>query len=512
MVAAEGRRGRGPDGGVFSWQIRYQRVFQMIFVVGMGGTFLIGFQISVISYPSQYIKTFINQTWVKRYGSALHHETLTFLWSAVVSIFCLGGILGNLSSGHVTTQYGKKKTLLFNDIVTIAAALLVGFSRTADSFEMILISRFLYGFTAGISLNANGPYVGEIAPKKFRGFATATCSVFFSLGKAFGQIMGLRDLFGTESLWPLLLALCGIPALFQLLLLPFFPESPPYLLLQKGDKDGCLKAMKFLWGEGHHQAELEDMVKQKEDMRSSKNLSVLEVMSEKSVRWPLGLSVLLIFTLNLSGLSAIYFYAFEVFRTAKIEESLIPYVAVGVGSCEFVGTILCSCLVDRFGRRVLLWGGFAMMGLVMVLLVLALSFQGQFPWISFGSIALIFLFTLSYGLGPSGAIFAVIMEIFGQSVRPSALTIIGIVSWVGLFLVGMTFPFLVEVLGHFCFLFFFVVLLVVGIFIYRYLPETKGRSISEITEEFKRMRLGKRRAFTTRGKMASTDHSFCTKL
>ncbi|XP_060125795.1 solute carrier family 2, facilitated glucose transporter member 11-like [Zootoca vivipara] len=493
-------------------KIRYQRVFQMIFVVGVGGTLLIGFQISVITYPSQYIKTFINQTWVKRYGSALHHETLTFLWSAVVSIFCLGGILGNLSSGHVTTQYGKKKTLLCTDIVTIAAALLVGFSRTAGSFEMILISRFLYGFTAGISLNTNGPYLGEIAPKKFRGFATATCSVFFSLGKALGQIMGLRDLFGTESLWPLLLALCGIPALLQLLLLPFFPESPPYLLVQKGDKDGCLKAMKFLWGEGHHQAELEDMVKQKEDARSSKNLSVLEVMSEKSLRWPLGLSVLLIFTLNLSGLSAIYFYAFEVFRTAKIEESLIPYVAVGVGSCEFVGTILCSCLIDRFGRRVLLWGGFAMMGLVMVLLVLALSFQSQFPWISIGSIALIFLFTLSYGLGPSGALFAVIMEIFGQSVRPSALTVVGMVSWVGLFVVGMTFPFLVEVLGHFCFLLFFVVLLVVGSFIYRYLPETKGRSISEITEEFKRMRLGKRMAFTAQRKIASTDHSFCTKL
>ncbi|XP_061459284.1 uncharacterized protein LOC133373488 [Rhineura floridana] len=498
--------------GMELFGIQFRRVFQMILVVGMGGTLLIGFQFSVITYPSQDIKRFINKTWVERHGSPLCHETLTLLWSSIVSVYCLGGLLGCLLSAHLTTRYGKKKTLMCNDLVIITAALLIGFSEIAKSFEMILIGRFLYGFSAGICLNGHGPYVGEISPKKWRGFAMATTSVFFSLGKALGQIMGLRDLFGTEALWPLLLALCGFPALLQFLLLPFFPESPPYLLIQKEDKEGCLKALKYLWGDAPCQAELEDMMKQKAAARGSKSLGVLELMKEQSLRWPLGIAILLIATLNLCGLSAIYFYTFEVFRTAKLEEALIPYVALGVGTCEFAATILCSSIIDRLGRRILLWGGFGMMAVVLALFVLALSLQDQFPWVSFCSIGLIFLFTLFYGLGPSGAIFSVIMEVFSQSARPSALTIIGTISWVGLFVVGMSFPFVVEALGHFSFLIFLAVLVVVGSFIYMYLPETKGRSISDITEELNRIRLGKKFICSTQGKTSSADHSFCTKL
>ncbi|KFP38566.1 Solute carrier family 2, facilitated glucose transporter member 11, partial [Chlamydotis macqueenii] len=166
----------------------------MIVVLGIGGTHLSGFQMSVINYTSPYIQKFINETWLERYGSGLHQETLTLLWSFIVSMYCVGGMVGCLCSGYLTAKYGKKKCLLFNDVVLIAATLHTGFSRRAKSFEMILIGRFLEGIGAGINLNAHVQYAGEISPKKMRGFVNVTCSVFLALGKTVARILGLRYL------------------------------------------------------------------------------------------------------------------------------------------------------------------------------------------------------------------------------------------------------------------------------------------------------------------------------
>ncbi|XP_048370524.1 solute carrier family 2, facilitated glucose transporter member 11-like [Sphaerodactylus townsendi] len=492
--------------------VQYQRLFLMMIVLGVGGNLLIGFQVSVITYPSEHIKRFINATWVERYGSPLHQKTVSLLWSLVVSLYCVGGLFGCMWSGPLTMRYGKKRTFMINDLIIIAAALLIGFSRMAKSYEMILIGRFLYGITAGICLNVHGQYVGEVSPKKLRGFANTTSSVFFALGKALGQLMGLRELLGSQAFWPLLLALCGIAALVQLLLLPFFPESPPYLLIQKDDKEGCLQAMKDLWGEGHLQAEMDDLMKQKTAMKNSKSLSILEVMKEKSLRPSLCIVFLLTMSMQWSGLSAIYFYTFEVFRTAGVEDVLIPYVALGVGTCEFVSVILCSTIIDHIGRRILLWGGYGMMALVMAFLIITLSLQDKFPWMSYGSIILIFLFVFSYGLGPCGGVISVMVEIFNQSARSSAFVIVGTTSWMCLIVVGMGFPFVVEILGPLCFLIFLFVLIGIVIFVYIFVPETKGRSIADITEELGRIQFGKIFLLTASRKNLIRNPGLCTEL
>ncbi|XP_063171863.1 solute carrier family 2, facilitated glucose transporter member 11-like [Candoia aspera] len=497
--------------GFLSAFVQYQRLFQMVIVLGLGGTLLIGFQVSVITYPSQDIKRFINETWVKRHGAALPQETLTAVWSFVISIYCLGGFLGCLWSGPLAIRCGKKKSLICSDFIVITGALLIGSSKTAESFEMILTGRFLYGISAGLCLNVHGPYLGEISPKKFRGLATASAAVFFSLGKALGQIMGLRNLLGTEALWPLLLALCGFPALLQLLLLPFFPESPPYLLRHKKDPEACLRAVKDLWGEGHQQTEIEDTLREMA-VPGSKNLSIWEVVKEPSLRRPLLIVILLITGLQLCGLSAIYFYAFEVFRTAGLEEAVIPYVTLGIGLSEFASVTLCSSIIDHLGRRILLWGGFGMMALTLALLVLMLSFQDQSPWISYSSITLIFLFIIFYGIGPSGAIFSVMVEIFSPAARPSALVLAGSVSWVGLFITGIGFPFVVEALSYYCFLIFFGVLVGMGLFIYLFLPETKGKSTLDIAEDLNRIHLGKKLTLIAPENNYPRSHSICTKL
>ncbi|XP_062999872.1 solute carrier family 2, facilitated glucose transporter member 11-like [Elgaria multicarinata webbii] len=491
--------------------IQYRGLFQMILVLGIGGSFPYGFHISVINYPSMHIKKFINETWMDRHGFPLPQETILLLWSFIVSVYGIGGLLGSVCCGYLTTKYRKKKCQMFTNVIMLAAALSMGLSKMAKSFEMILLGRLLYGIGIGFSFNIHPQYVGEISPKKLRGFTNATVAVFLTLGKVAGQVIGLGEMLGSESLWPLLLAFSALTAGIQLVTLPCFPDSPSYLLIQKDNEEGFMKAIRQLWGEGDHQAEINDLKKEKAAMPSTKSLRVLEVMKTRSLRWQLYVMITVMTTLQLCGINAIYFYSFEVFRTAKFEEELIPYVALGVGICECLSSILCSSLIECFGRRRLLWGGYASMVLVLALLTVTLSLQHHFFWMHYCSVILIFLFVLFYGIGPSGATISVMVEIFNQNFRPSAFVIVGIINWLGLFLLGMIFPVIVEYLGPFCFLIFMVILAVSSVFIYLFLPETKGKSIMEITMEFNKLNYGKTHVFPTENNYPK-ETSFCTRL
>ncbi|KAI6076308.1 Solute carrier family 2, facilitated glucose transporter member 11-like protein [Aix galericulata] len=558
--------------------------------------------------PNHHIRKFINETWIERHGSPLHPETIMLLWSFIVSVYGIGGFLGSLCCGYLTTKYRKKKCQMFTNLIMLVAALLMAFSKTAKSFEMILAGRFLYGVGTGFSLNIHPQYVGEISPKKLRGFTNSTVAVFLTLGKLTGQVVGLRlsiqvfaplhpevefeqssplrkkhnfvshtlsrEILGSEALWPWLLASSGLSALVQLVTLPFFPDSPSYLLIQKGNEEAFRKgrhnalpslsptAIRKLWGEGDHQAEVDDIMKEKAAVTSTKTLRVLEVIKERSLRWQLYILVTVMTTLQLCGINAvecslsleqeppgsvakpsellfIYFYSFEVFHTAKFEEYLIPYVSLGVGLCECLSSILCSTLIERFGRKVLLWGGYTLMCSVLALLTMTLSLQvtrwqpsgcspstspflvlphrtctktrHQFFWLHYFSVILIFLFVFFYGIGPSGATVSIMVEIFSQSYRPSAFLIVGCINWMGLFVLGMIFPLIVDNLGPFCFLIFLGILVLSAIFIYLYLPETKGKSIMEIKAEFNKLNFGKKEISVTENNFPK-EQLFCTKL
>ncbi|KFV40994.1 Solute carrier family 2, facilitated glucose transporter member 9, partial [Gavia stellata] len=193
-------------------------------------------------------------------------------------------------------------------------------------------------------------------------------------------------------MWNVLLSFSGLVALIQLLFLPFFPESPPYLLLQKGDKAGCLKAMKQLWGEGNYHTEFDDMMKEKAVTKGTKIMNVLEVLKEPSVYPQLSTMLLLLLSLQLCGL--------KIFQTANLQESIIPYVSLGVAISELISIIFCSSIIDRFGRRILLWGGYLLMALILVLLETSLVLSDQFLWMRYCSVILIFLFVIAYGIGP----------------------------------------------------------------------------------------------------------------
>ncbi|RMC06023.1 hypothetical protein DUI87_17568 [Hirundo rustica rustica] len=448
--------------------VQYQGLFRMIIVLGIGGTFQIGFQISTITYMSQHVKAFINETWLERYGYPIQQDNLLFLWSITVSIFGIGGLLGSSGSRYLTVKFGKKKCLLCTNVLMLLAASIMGCSKISQSFEMILIGRFMCGVSAGLCVPLHHQYVGEISPRKLRGFANSTSSFFWSLGKAIGQISGQRELLGSQSLWPVLMASCGVPALVQLVTLPFFPESPPYLLMHKGDQEGCKKAIRQLWGEGQHQAEIDDIMKEKATMKNTKILSVLELVKEPAFRWQLYMIVILTATIQLCGINAIYFYTFEVLQAAGFDEKMASYMTLSIGLSELVAAVVCvshitrgvghtllsstdtevisvlqSSIIERLGRKTLLRGGYWTMGSLLAAITVTLSLQDWYFWMPYCSLGLIILFTVVFALGPAGASVSTRVEIFKLSCRPPAFVISAVLNWLGVFVVGTSFPFIV---------------------------------------------------------------------
>uniref|UniRef100_A0A8C9TEW2 Solute carrier family 2, facilitated glucose transporter member 5 n=1 Tax=Scleropages formosus TaxID=113540 RepID=A0A8C9TEW2_SCLFO len=437
----------------------------------VGGTLQYGYNIAIIDAPTAHICTFINDTWRERRGTRLEAYQVTLIWSFVVSVFSLGGLLGSLLAGPLAVRFGRKRSLLLNNVFLGLSSVLSVSSRTARSFEMIILARLLVGINAGVSMNVQPMYFGESAPKHLRGAAALSSAVFTAFGVLLGQVVGLRELLGGESWWPYLLASGVVPGVIQLLTLPWFPESPCYLLIDRGDKEACVKALRQLWGRDDLGADMEQILQEQGRGGGARAKRPWELFGERSVRWQL-LSVMAVSSaMQLCGNDAIYFYASSVFREAGISSDRVQYATIGTGACEFTATNL---LIEHLGRRLLLIGGYVLMA------CWALTVDGM-PYLC---MTCIFAYILSFGLGPAGVTGVLPTEIFNQTARPAAYTIAGSLMWINFFLVGMVFPFLVSELGELCFIPFCAVCLLCSLYVGFALPETKGKTLSEITHDF----------------------------
>ncbi|XP_014799459.1 PREDICTED: solute carrier family 2, facilitated glucose transporter member 11 [Calidris pugnax] len=396
-----------------------------ICAAGIGGTFQYGYNISIINAPTAYIQTFMNQTWLERTGVPLESDVLLLLWSLTVSAYPLGGLAGALAAGPMAIVVGRKMSLLLNNLFVITAALLSGFSRMARSFEMIMLSRFFTGVNAGVSMNIQPMYLAESAPKKLRGAVALTSASFTALGLVLGQVVGLRELLGGEESWPFLLASNAVPALIQLTALPWLPESPRYLLIDRGDKESCISALQRLRGSGDLGVELEEMLAEQAAAKGQRAKNPWELLRNPSLRWQVLSVVVLSSAMQLCGNDSMYFYAAYVFREAGIPQAKIPYVVIGTGSCELMASVTCNMIIDYAGRRPLLLGGYIFMAGWAVVFMVALSQQTQISWMPYLSMACIFAYILSFGIGPAGVTGVLPTEIFDQLSRPAAYMICG---------------------------------------------------------------------------------------
>ncbi|CAK6440567.1 unnamed protein product [Pipistrellus nathusii] len=449
-----------------------------------GSAFQYGYNIAVVNTPHKVLKAFYNDTYFARHGTPLGETHMLLLWSCTVAMFPLGGLLGSLLVGRLVDTCGRKGTLLINNIFAIVPAILMGVSKVAKAFELIILARVLLGVCAGISYSALPMYLGELAPKNLRGTLGTMTEVFVIVGVFLAQIFSLQAILGNPTGWPVLLALTGVPALLQLLSLPFFPESPRYTLIQRGDEDAARRALRRLRGWADVEDEIEEMRVEGQAERAEGRLSVLNLFTFRPLRWQLISIIVLMAGQQLSGVNAINYYADTIYAAAGVAADQSQYVTVGAGVVNIVMTGVSAGTVEWLGRRLLLLVGYAICGSACLVLTLALLFQSAAPGLSYLSVVCVFSYIAGHSIGPSPVPSVVRTEIFLQSSRPAAFMVDGAVHWLTNFIVGFVFPSVQEAMGAYSFIPFAAICLLTAMYIYVVIPETKGQTFVEINRIF----------------------------
>ncbi|XP_068561506.1 solute carrier family 2, facilitated glucose transporter member 1 [Cebidichthys violaceus] len=462
-----------------------QVTFTLMLSVGSAviGSLQFGYNTGVINAPQKVIEKYINETWYDRYQEPISKGSLTAIWSIAVAIFSVGGIFGSFSVGLFVNRFGRRNSMLMANVLAFIAATLMGFSKMASSWEMLIAGRFVVGLYSGLSTGFVPMYVGEVSPTALRGALGTFHQLGIVVGILIAQVFGMEAIMGNDGLWPLLLGFTFIPAVIQCILLPLCPKSPRFLLINKNEENKAKSVLKKLRGTTDVSSDMQEMKEESRQMMREKKVTILELFRSPLYRQPLLIAVVLQLSQQLSGINAVFYYSTRIFEKAGVEQPV--YATIGAGVVNTAFTVVSLFIVERAGRRSLHLVGLLGMAGSAVLMTIALALLDQLKWMSYVSIVAIFSFVAFFEIGPGPIPWFIVAELFSQGPRPSAFAVAGFSNWTANFIVGMTFQYVEEICGPYVFIIFTVLLLVFFVFTFFKVPETKGRTFDEISAGFR---------------------------
>uniref|UniRef100_A0A803JAY5 Solute carrier family 2, facilitated glucose transporter member 4 n=1 Tax=Xenopus tropicalis TaxID=8364 RepID=A0A803JAY5_XENTR len=451
------------------------------------GSFQFGYNIGVINAPQKIIEQSYNESWISRSSSgsaSIDPGLLRTLWSLSVAIFSIGGMVSSLSVGVVSQWLGRKRAMVINNVFAFLAGSFMGLSQVCQSYEMMIVGRFLIGVYSGLASGLVPMYVGEISPTHLRGAMGTLHQLSLVIGILVAQVLGLELFLGTNTRWPALFWVTLIPAALQCLMLPFCPESPRFLYIVCEQEAQAKKSLRRLTGLPDVTDDLSDMKEEKRQMDSEPKVSILQIFRSRNYRQPILVAIVLQLSQQLSGINAIFYYSTDIFSKAGVEQPI--YATIGAGIVNTAFTVVSLFLVERAGRRTLQLLGLAGMIVCALLMTAAMVLQESVPSLSYLSMAAIFGFVAFFEIGPGPIPWFIVAELFSQGPRPAAMAIAGCTNWTSNFIIGMGFQYVAELCGPYVFLLFGALLFAFLIFTYFRVPETRGRSFDEISHAFRR--------------------------
>jgi len=257
------------------------------------------------------------------------------------------------------------------------------------------------------------------------------------------------------------------------------PRSPRYLAISLKMPEEARKELILLRGGGDQAVEQEVQDMQEEaSMEQEPEMSIMELLRANHLRMALTICVVMHLSQQFSGMVAIFYYSVTFFKSAGITESSAQYANLGVGAIMVGMTLVTIPLMDRLGRRALHLGGLGGMGVMAVLIVIAQNVATSGGFL----IATTLGFVVFFALGPGSVPWMITGEMFTQGPRPAASALVVFVNWAANLTVSLLFPIvLIPELDELTFLPFAILIGLFFIFIFFYLPETKGRTVGETT-------------------------------
>nr|XP_028599656.1 solute carrier family 2, facilitated glucose transporter member 3-like [Podarcis muralis] len=454
--------------------------------VAVIGSLQFGYNTGVINAPAAVIKEFFNESWVERSGAPMSEPLLTSLWALSVSIFSVGGMLGSFSVGLFVNRFGRRNSMLLVNVLPISGGILMGFSRMANALEMFIAGRLVVGIYCGLCTGFVPMYISEVSPTALRGAFGTLNQLGIVVGILVAQVFGLDVILGTKTLWPLLVGLTVVPAVLQCAALPFCPESPRFLLINRMEEEKAHAVLQKLRGTQDVSSDIQEMKEESAKMSQEKKVTIPELFRSPSYRQAIIIAIVLQLSQQLSGINAVFYYSTEVFEDAGVKQAV--YATIGAGVVNTIFTVVSLFLVERAGRRTLHLIGLGGMAICAVLMTISLALKGIVSWIGYVSVVATLAFVALFEIGPGPIPWFIVSELFSQGPRPAAVAVAGLSNWTSNFLVGMLFPILKNVLKHYVFLIFVGFLIFFFIFTFFKVPETKGRTFEEISSGFERRR------------------------
>lgn len=393
----------------------------------------------------------------------------------VASCALVGCIVGALFAGKLSDVYGRKKVLILSAILFAVSSIGIAIPLSLDWF---IFFRLIGGLGIGIASILAPMYISEIAPANIRGELVS----INQLGIVSGILLiyfvnyfiaGLRDeAWNISTGWRWMFGSGAIPSVIFLILLFFVPESPRWLS-QKSKWEEAGSILTKINGSEKAEKELKE-IKQSLAMEQSSFADILK----PGVRKSLLIGIVLCIFSQVTGINAIMYYAPEIFKSTGDASSSALMQTVLVGVINLLFTLVAIKYVDKWGRRTLLLIGAGGMAVCLAIVGSAFHFgfaQGYLVLIAI--LAYISFFAIS--LGPLA--FVVISEIFSNKNRGMAMSACVFFLWVSVYVVSQTFPMLLASIGSaFTFWIYMVMSICAFVFVLKFIPETKGKSLEEI--------------------------------
>ena len=426
-------------------------------VVALAG-FLFGFDTVVISGADKELQNL--------WGSSDLFHGLVVMSSAL-----WGTVVGAIFGSYPTNQLGRKKTLIIIGVLFLFSALGSAFASNPYVFAVF---RFMGGLGIGVSTIAAPAYVSEIAPAKNRGKLVAMYqfNIVFGILIAFTSNYFLKDI-GADA-WRWMLGIQTIPALIYTFLVFGIPESPRWLLEYKNDKAEAIKILQQINPENDIEAEIQAIESEKSHETTHENIFM------KKYRVPLMLAFFIAFFNQFSGINAFLYYAPRIFELAGLEKSASFLSSIGIGVINLVFTMVGISLIDKFGRKTLMFIG--SVGYIVSLGLVSLAFL--YEWKGMLVPIFFFLFIAAHAIGQGAVIWVFISELFPNKLRAAGQSFGSSVHWVLAALIPSFIPYLFKEIGTAAVFFIFTGMMVWQLFwVFFKMPETKGQTLEDLAEK-----------------------------
>ncbi|HTR42274.1 MAG TPA: sugar porter family MFS transporter [Pseudomonadales bacterium] len=442
------------NGGDASSEKISGRVFFWALTSALAG-FLFGFDTVVISGAEQKIQALWGLT------AGIHGLAMA---SALY-----GTVIGALIGGLPTDRFGRRATLRVLGILYIISA--IG-SALATNVYIFILARLIGGLGIGISTVVAPLYISEIAPPKHRGRLAGMFqfNIVFGILVAYGSNR-LLDGMG-ENAWRWMLGVAAIPSLLYAIFCLSIPESPRWLLTRKKDRSAGIAVLRQIQPNISETSvnALADEIAATGEVQSAGNFW------SRRLRTPILLAFLIAFFNQLSGINAILYYAPRIFELTGLGEKAALLQSTGIGLTNFVFTFVGLWLIDRVGRKMLLYIG--SFGYIISLGLIAWAFfSGHMKIVPI----CVFAFIASHAVGQGAVIWVYLSEIFPNRHRAEGQTLGSTTHWVFAATLAAVFPKLVTAFPPgYVFLFFCGMMVLQLIWVKTMVVETKGVPLEEV--------------------------------